>query len=187
MLKNLPIYATAALFTLSTVTLPNTELSSVKFTSTVIEDPMVPEVHLASSITLAKPLSIKPLAQISIASLASVANIAYKFSTMGTYSTGYPWGQCTWGVATMKGNIPDNWGNANMWPDSAKAAGYTVGSTPEVGAVGVSYEGALGHVVVVTALNPDGTIQITETNYAGELGVVHTRDVSPSSFVYIYI
>lgn len=135
------------------------------------------QVVMLSKIELPKFQEMKPL------ELA-----AYHFDPMNTHANGYDAGQCTYGVASMKGNIPESWGNAGQWAYMAKAAGYTVSPTPIVGAVGVSYVGYYGHVVVVTGDNKNGTIQVTEMNYDGYGdGLYQTRTAAIGEFVYIYI
>ena len=57
------------------------------------------------------------------------------------------------------------WGNANQWPASARAAGYTTSSTPRVNAVGVISAGDFGHVVWIEAVNGDGTVDVSQYNY----------------------
>lgn len=110
------------------------------------------------------------------------------YSTMDTYSNSYDVGQCTYGAASMKGDIPSDWGNANNWAYMAKLAGYTVNNIPIVGAVAETTAGWAGHVAVVTGLNADGTIQIEEMNYDGYGdGLYRSRPAAISEFVYIYI
>lgn len=112
----------------------------------------------------------------------------FNFDPMGTYSNSYDPGQCTWGVASMKGDIPNNWGNAANWATAARDSGYTVSNVPIIGAVGVSFANYYGHVVVVTGTNSDGTLQITEMNYDGYGdGLWHIRTANVSEFTYIYI
>ncbi|MGT2755258.1 peptidoglycan hydrolase PcsB [Streptococcus ovis] len=96
-----------------------------------------------------------------------------------TYSSAgntYPVGECTWGAKQAAGWVGNYWGNANMWPASARAAGFRVGSTPAVGAVAVwPYDGGgYGHVAVVTAVN-GAQIQVVESNYAGNRYVSNFR------------
>lgn len=99
----------------------------------------------------------------------------------------YAWGNCTWHVKNMRPDIGGFWGNANQWIASAQAAGYPTGSTPRVGAIGVSFAGAYGHVVYVTAVSGDGsTITFSEMNYGGGLGVVNVRSDSAYAYQYIY-
>lgn len=98
----------------------------------------------------------------------------------------FPWGWCTWYVASRR-NIPWN-GNANQWIYNARAMGYATGSTPRVGAVMQSNESWWGHVSYVESVNGDGTITISEMNYVG-FGVKSFRTLSVNSGVivgYIY-
>lgn len=96
---------------------------------------------------------------------------------------GYDWGQCTWYVKTKRPDIGNYWGNADMWLYSAQADGFAVGSEPRPGAIG--QENGQMHVVYVESVNGD-MVNISEMNYAGGLGVVHTRTVHKSAFTYIY-
>ena len=87
----------------------------------------------------------------------------------GTDPLGYGCRQCVsytaWKVGQRTGNFPRYWGNANQWPSSASAAGYSIGSTPRVSSVGVISAGAYGHVVWVEAVNGDGTVDVSQYNY----------------------
>jgi surface antigen len=105
----------------------------------------------------------------------------------GPYSPHFPFGQCTFYVAT-KVNIP--WrGDAWSWYGSAQAAGWPVGTTPRVGAVMVTWENRVfGHVSYVESINADGSWWVSEMNYVG-WGVIDQRLVAPGSvpligFVY---
>ena len=88
----------------------------------------------------------------------------------------YPWGQCTYYVATVY-NIPGDWGNADTWFPSAQAAGYVTTGTPTPGAVVVWGSGGgysvYGHVGVVQSVQ-GGTFTVTEMNFYG-VGIVDTR------------
>ena len=60
-----------------------------------------------------------------------------------------------WRVYAAYGYMP-YWGgrgNAKQWPANARAAGYTVSSTPKPGSVGISMGGAYGHAVWVEAVS----------------------------------
>lgn len=98
---------------------------------------------------------------------------------------GYTYGYCTWYVKNKRPDIPNGLGNANTWLPRASAWGIPTGSAPAVGAVGWTDRGAEGHVVYVEAVNADGTIRISEMNYAG-WNVKSYRTVSASLFQYIY-
>lgn len=88
---------------------------------------------------------------------------------MGGDMLGYGCRQCVsyaaWRVGAYTGSFPMYWGNANMWPSSARAAGFATGSTPRANSVGVISAGQFGHVVWVEAVNGDGTVDISQYNY----------------------
>lgn len=99
----------------------------------------------------------------------------------------YQWGQCTWHVYNMRPDIGSFWGNANQWLASAQADGYATGSEPRVGAIGVDFRGAYGHVVYVTGVSDGGaTISLSEMNYGGGVGVVNYRTDSAYNYMFIY-
>lgn len=85
----------------------------------------------------------------------------------------YSYGYCTWYSYNRRAQlgmpVGSFWGNASSWAYMARAAGYTVDRTPTVGAVMQdSYSaGGLGHVAVVESVGADGSITISEMNYAG--------------------
>lgn len=95
----------------------------------------------------------------------------------------FPYGQCTYYVATRR---TVTWsGNAGQWYGNARAQGYAVGSTPQSGAIMVSYEGvSLGHVSYVESVNADGSFIVSEMNYNGGWGRISSRTVVPGT-IYI--
>lgn len=96
----------------------------------------------------------------------------------------YTSGQCTWYAARSLGFIPGGLGNAGDWVQRASQKGMTVTHVPTVGTAvvyapdssggGVSYS-PVGHVAVVTGVNPDGTFTISEMNMNEHAGVADTR------------
>lgn len=86
---------------------------------------------------------------------------------------GYPGGYCTAFVASQR--AVGQWGNAGHWLSGARADGYATGSTPQVGAIGVSAESGWGHVFVVEGVS-GSVITVKEQNYKG-FGVISTRTV----------
>ena len=98
-------------------------------------------------------------------------------------SVAFPYGQCTYYVATKR---QVSWsGNAGQWYHNARAAGRPVGKTAQAGAIMVSYEGvSLGHVAYVERVNPDGSFVVSEMNYNGNWGRVTSRTIVPGT-VYI--
>jgi surface antigen/LysM repeat protein len=98
--------------------------------------------------------------------------------TLGPYAvTRFPWGQCTFYVATK---VPIPWlGNAYQWYAAAQAAGWPVGSTPRAGSIMVDWESRYyGHVAYVEAIFADGSWEVSEMNYVGT-GVVDHRIIRP--------
>lgn len=80
----------------------------------------------------------------------------------------FPWGQCTWYVATQV-YVP--WfGNADQWVSGAEADGYPVGMQPRVGAIvvwgpGSLYDPYYGHVAYVIAVQGPNDFTVAEANY----------------------
>ena len=94
----------------------------------------------------------------------------------------YSLGQCTYYVARSLGYIPGDLGNANQWAQNAAKQGFDVSHKPVVGtavvyAGGGGYSPQYGHVAVVTAVNPDGSFQVSEMNVEGNM-VADTRTSS---------
>lgn len=87
----------------------------------------------------------------------------------GTDPLGYGCRQCVsytaFKVGQRTGNYPRYWGNANMWPSSARAAGYQTGNTPRSNSVGIIMAGQYGHTVWVDSVNSDGTLTVSQYNY----------------------
>lgn len=92
--------------------------------------------------------------------------------------TRFPWGWCTWYVATRR---PVPWsGNAIEWYSNAAAMGYPVGSQPRVGAIMVTTESpsGLGHVAYVENVYSDGSWLVSEMHYVG-FGITDQRLIKP--------
>ena len=95
------------------------------------------------------------------------------YGALATYgANGYDYGYCTWYVASQI-SVPNNWGNASSWAYYAALEGWTVSSTPTVGAIAQTpyAAGGQGHVAIVTAVSPDGSqIQFKDMNNYGDGG-----------------
>lgn len=87
--------------------------------------------------------------------------IGYKYGLGGPYVGG----QCTQWAWYNRKDMPSNLGNANTWAARAAAQGFTVNRTPSAGAIFQTTSGWYGHVGYVEAVNPDGSITVTEMNY----------------------
>ena len=107
-------------------------------------------------------------------------------------ATSYYVGECTWGVKSQVSWVGPYWGNANQWVASARAEGFSVGTTPQVGAVAVWVGGAYGHVALVTAVESSTNIQVSESNYMGRRYIGNHRGwfnpttTSEGTVYYIY-
>lgn len=91
-------------------------------------------------------------------------------------------------VAASGRNMPywGGQGNANQWPDDARAANIPVDSTPHAGDVAISMRGAYGHAMYVEGVNGDGTINISQYNAALD-GRYSTRSgIDPSGLYFIH-
>ena len=101
-------------------------------------------------------------------------------------------GECTWGVKSQVSWVGPYWGNAKQWVASARAEGFSVGTTPQVGAVAVWVGGAYGHVALVTAVESSTNIQVSESNYMGRRYIGNHRGwfnpttTSEGTVYYIY-
>ncbi|MDA8330453.1 MAG: CHAP domain-containing protein [Candidatus Dormibacteraeota bacterium] len=94
----------------------------------------------------------------------------------------YPWGQCTWYVATQTYVPWAPMGNADQWVGlDIQSGAYSVGATPRVGSMvvfrpGGAYDPYYGHVAwVVQVLGPDSFV-VREGNFLG-LGEVATSAI----------
>ncbi|MCK1241731.1 CHAP domain-containing protein [Streptococcus uberis] len=131
-----------------------------------------------------------PVAQTAATPVAAapVATPKPSYSSVNTY----PVGQCTWGVKSLAPWVGNNWGNGGQWAASAAAAGFSVGTTPVVGAVAVWTGGGYGHVAYVTAVESSTRIRVMESNINGNQYIADHRGwFDPTSTyqgaaVYIY-
>ena len=101
---------------------------------------------------------------------ATVSNVSYSSD-----ASTYPVGQCTWGAKTLAPWAGNYWGNGGQWAASAAAAGFRVGSQPQVGAIACWTDGGYGHVAVVTAVQSSTSIQVSEANYLGQQSIGNYR------------
>lgn len=167
-----PVYETSSANTVETTEVTETTtVTEATSESPIVETPKTSEAIVEAPVVHeeAKP---------------SVVSVSYDQSNT------YPVGQCTWGVKSVAPWVGNYWGNANQWGESARRAGFRTGYTPQVGSVIVFpnsiYEGVnYGHVGYVTAVNADGTIEMVESNYRGNMYVSNYRGAfTPSSDVY---
>ncbi len=93
-----------------------------------------------------------------------------------------------WKVASSGRHMP-YWGgsgNANQWPDNARAAGIPVSSSPRAGDIAIAYWGSFGHAMHVDSVNDDGTINISQYNwdYHGTYSEIYHFNTSGLVFIH---
>ncbi|EPU85487.1 PcsB protein [Streptococcus agalactiae GB00219] len=166
----------------SNLTATSSATTVAKTTATATNEPKVTQPSVVTKAVEA------PKAVVSSTPRAVLKPVVRSYDSSNTY----PMGQCTWGAKSMASWVGNYWGNANQWGASARAAGYSVGTTPRVGAVAVwPYDGGgYGHVAVVTSVANNSSIQVMESNYAGNMSIGNYRgSFNPSasgSVYYIY-
>lgn len=116
------------------------------------------------------PAAAAPAPAPAPAPAAAVSNVSYSSD-----ASTYPVGQCTWGAKTLAPWAGNYWGNGGQWAASAAAAGFRVGSQPQVGAIACWTDGGYGHVAVVTAVQSSTSIQVSEANYLGQQSIGNYR------------
>lgn len=104
----------------------------------------------------------------------------------------YAFGNCTWYAYERRMQlgrpVGSFWGNAATWAMYARSAGYVVDNSPSVGAV-MQNGGGYGHVAIVESIGSDGSITLSEMNYAGNFNRVTSRTVSAGTaagFTFIH-
>jgi surface antigen len=101
--------------------------------------------------------------------LVTARQRSYELAAPEADASSWPWGQCTWFVATKR---RVTWGgNAADWLRNARAKGLPTSSTPTVGAIAVyrpghGYDPVAGHVALVVGVGAD-TYVVMEANVRG--------------------
>lgn len=139
-----------------------------------------------------------PVAQPSRRSTSTSGSSSASFSFGGDAAVyagnRYAYGYCTYYAYNKRAAagrvIGSNWGNATTWASLARASGFAVDKTPRAGDVFQNSGGwgGYGHVGYVEGVNADGSIFVSEMNYAG-WNRMSTRTISASqvsSFNYIH-
>ena len=177
------------------------ELSGIKSDQQII----IPngELPLEEQPDYVAPVSQNPITNTSAAPAAPASNgsgLVNGYSPIAMVASGnaYAFGNCTsWAYerrVQLGHPVGSYWGNGATWDSSARAAGYVVDKVPTVGAVMQmpayvdAYTGAYGHVAIVESVNADGSVYISEMNYAGNFNVVTYRTVpAAQAALYNYI
>ena len=97
-------------------------------------------------------------------------------------------GQCTtWGWL-KRPDLGFIKANANQWDNVARSAGLLVDNNPAPGAIFQTDSGWYGHVGYVESVNGDGSINVSERNYAGCYGVLFSTipasDVGKFNYIH---
>ena len=157
----------------------------------VIPGGVLPESERPGAHTTKLPTSLTLASNLNYTS----TNISLSSIRTGIYpGNGYAPGYCTFYAYNRRAElgrpIAGNWGDAVAWAAGARADGFRVDHTPEAGAViqnGGGW-GGYGHVGIVEKVNDDGSLTVSDMNYAG-WDEVSTRNVpasSVSSYNYIH-
>lgn len=160
-------------------------------TSEVAQEPAAPasqeqQESVAPATSEAAPASTSEAPTASEAPAPAAPAETAKVEAVATPNT-YPVGQCTWGAKSLASWAGNNWGNAKNWIASAQAAGHSVGTTPVAGAIAVwpNDGGGYGHVAYVTSASGANSIQVMESNYAGNMSIGNYRGTfNPTSSAY---
>lgn len=165
---------------------PNDTLSSIGWTYG-LKIATIKSVNNLSSETIRPGQKLKlPPGDISPAAIRlatsqlrqKVAGASTVNSRPGSSSNAYPYGWCTYYVASRR-FVPGGWGNAQSWLGSARRSGYATGSRPVPGAIMVSSESWIGHVAYVESVS-GGSFTVSEMNYRG-WGITSQRTISISN------
>ncbi|HFI0635121.1 TPA: peptidoglycan hydrolase PcsB [Streptococcus suis] len=164
-------------------------VSETPASSTPAEEQVAPAISIPVAST---PVVSTPPTTATSSSTTSSRSSSAAASNAKYDASSYPIGECTWGVKSQVSWVGPYWGNANQWVASARAEGFSVGTTPQVGAVAVWVGGAYGHVALVTAVESSTNIQVSESNYNGHRYIGNHRGwfnptiTSEGAVYYIY-
>lgn len=162
------------------------KIATIKATNNLTSETLKPGQKLklpASDLSTAQIKAAQDKAKKKTVAGTSTKKVSTK---AGSSVNGYPWGWCTYYVATRR-YVPARWGNASSWLSSAQRSGYSTGKDPVAGAIVVTAESKWGHVAYVESVNGN-TITISEMNARG-WGVTSSRTISAHGGVvrgYIY-
>lgn len=142
------------------------------------EELIIPQKN--EKLAVRKPVRVVTTENVNIPT--STSKTSYRGSqTANTYSYGW----CTWYAKQRRPDIGNMWGNANQWLASAQASGFSTGSVPKAGAIGVSFVGIYGHVVYVESVNGH-TVTVSDMNGIAGFGNIGTFSAPASNYTYIY-
>lgn len=135
-----------------------------------------------------KPTVAAPSSSTSASSsYSSSASTSFAFGDGGVQFSGnkYAYGYCTYYAFNKRAAsgrpVGSNWGNATTWAALARVSGFAVDNNARAGDVFQTSGGwgGYGHVGYVERVNADGSVLVSEMNYAG-WNVVSSRTLSAS-------
>lgn len=91
-----------------------------------------------------------------------------------------------WKVYQNTGYSPQWWGNGNMWANSARNAGFSVGTEPRANSIGVWLRGAYGHVAYIEKVYGD-RIDFSDYNWVKWDYAYHINEHYSMFDYYIYL
>ncbi len=145
---------------------------------------------LKSGLQIIIPNGIKPTVRATTRTTATrstaprSANFSWGGSGVVFAGNRYAYGYCTYYAFNKRAAagrpVGSNWGNATTWAALARASGFAVDKNPQAGDVFQTSGGwgGYGHVGYVERVNEDGSVLVSEMNYAG-WNRVSSRTISP--------
>ena len=180
------------------VTYNDLELSEVKNgQKLILPDGILPEEERPGYVAPVAP--VVPAEPVTASSaLPVVAPVATQPIVDTSAGNMYAFGNCTsyaYERRLQLGRpIGSFWGNAATWNAFALQQGFRVDKSPEAGAVFQmpafvdAYTSAYGHVGIVESVNGDGSVNVSEMNYAGGFNTVSYRTIpAAQAALYNYI
>lgn len=169
-----------------------TSVAQIKSLNGLTSDLIFPNQRL-----IVRGSAVQPSQTVAVKPVASRAPVSTTVANIGTpvfnHSNLYDLGQCTWHVfnkrAAIGKGISTYWWHARNWANGAIKDGYTVNRTPAYGAIAQTSDGYYGHVAFVERVNADGTVLVSEMNYATAPGVIGYRTLNQwqvSRYVFIH-
>lgn len=173
------------------------ELSGIQNDQRIILPNGVPPIEERPDYATPTQIAVQDANVRAITPTAMGSSLVNGYSPIAMVAAGnaYAFGNCTsWAYerrVQLGYPVGSYWGNGATWDSSARAAGYVVDKNPTAGSVFQmpafvdAYTGAYGHVGIVESVNPDGSIYVSEMNYAGNFNIVTYRTI-PAAQVALY-
>ena len=162
----------------------------------ILPEGVLPEEERPGYVAPVAPVVAEPA--ITAVSTVPVAPVRTQPTVDTSAGNTYAFGNCTSYAYERRMQlgrpIGSNWGNAATWNIFAAQQGFVVNKTPAPGAIFQmpafvdAYTSVYGHVGIVESVNPDGSIYVSEMNYAGAFNAVTNRTIPASqAALYNYI